>query len=507
MKNERQSSRAYLDWFSVDTGKRAAMARSRTLGQNLKELLANALDAGATEVAMSCDPTSERRRDRSGWRAFVVNCTDNGRGCPDPELLRTIGSSTSDLHPETRGRFGQGLIDFLAACDTAEIRTHHRRLVFEDTGCLISRVRNAEVGLSLDGILRHPGDGFPELAHYFQSIILPDGVDLTFNGERIAHRRIDRRIEDVKLQTVIYDPRQGRDRKFLRDTAVELVRQLTRMPMIYELGLPVDSDPWSLPFDINVLQKTPLDTERNMLPEAYKQTLVRSLIEHVSDLYEALMNEREEVPAEIKNDAQNAERLGQSAQERAVEITIGAERKNIARENPFDPDNDTEAEELKQRQGKKPVNTGSLPDGIRTLLQGTPTVAALHDELCKAHFQVGVLPPETERQVVCLRMYCELATAILETRVSCDRMMSDSIAAVWSAKSISLNIQVPHIWDDPLGEKSVALILHECAHHKASGHSLAFQDEVARLGGRLAGWVAENSAWWTKWRARLYEAG
>jgi len=184
---------------------------------------------------------------------------------------------------------------------------------------------------------------------------------------------------------------------------------------------------------------------------------------------------------------------------------VGVQRKNIARENPFDPDNDTEAEELRQRQQKKPVNTGSLPDGIRTLLKDTPTVAELHDELCKAHFQFGVLPPETERQYECLRMYAELATAILGTRVSCERVMSDSIAAVWCTGTLSLNINVPHIWDDPLGEQSLALILHECAHGKVSGHSLAFQDEIARLGGRLARWVAVHPQWWEGWRRKFYE--
>src|SRR5207244_3360179 len=118
--------------------------------------------------------------------------------------------------------------------------------------------------------------------------------------------------------------------------AVDLVSQATRAPMIYELGFPVDTAPWSLPYDINVLQKTPLDTERNLLPEAYKGLLIRTLIHHVSDLYASFMNDRSEVPLEIRNDGENAEQLKQSVQERAVEITLGAKRQDIARENPFD---------------------------------------------------------------------------------------------------------------------------------------------------------------------------
>ena len=126
-----------------------------------------------------------------------MTCNDNGRGCPDPEILRTIGSSTSDLHPETRGRFGQGLIDVIAACESTEIRTLRSRLVFDETGCVISTVRNAVAGMSIAGILRHPGDGFDELVDYFHSIIVPDDVELTFNGNRVARRTIMRRVDDV----------------------------------------------------------------------------------------------------------------------------------------------------------------------------------------------------------------------------------------------------------------------------------------------------------------------
>ena len=70
--------------------------------------------------------------------------------------------------------------------------------------------------------------------------------------------------------------------------------------------------------------------------------------------------------------------------------------------------------------------------------------------------------------------------------------MGGGFSATWRDGTITLNIDVAHLWDDPLGEESVGTILHECAHDKVSGHSISFQDEIAGLGARLAAWVAEN---------------
>ena len=102
-------------------------------------------------------------------------------------------------------------------------------------------------------------------------------------------------------------------------------------------------------------------------------------------------------------------------------------------------------------------------------------------------------------------MYAGLAGAILGRTVRCNRGQGNGFSATWRNGTITLNIDVSHLWDDPLGEASVGTILHECAHDKVSGHSISFQDEIAGLGARLAAWVAENPSWWQRWRTRLYD--
>jgi hypothetical protein len=492
----------HKDWFGVDIKKRAVRIRSHPLGHILKEALSNSLDAGATAVSIVCTPADGKRRDGDGLRAFEFTCTDNGRGCDDPEILRRVGSTTSDLHAETRGRFGQGLIDLIAVSESAEIRTLGHRLVFDKEGCRIAAVRNRVSGLALTLTLRHDGEGFGELDDYFTRVILPDGVALIFNGSEIGQRVPERLISGIRLSTVVYDPAQDRVRRCQRPTTVEIHPQHDGSPMIHELGIPVDAAPWQLPYDINVLQKTPLDTDRNMLPDKYRKALVGQLVGPMSSAYQELMKEGKAVPAELQQDPDNSAALSDDAKGEMIRTMTGAERDRVVRRNPFDKNDPDESGELEHK-GYKPVDTRTAPPGLKALLEDTPTVAKKHDEVCKVHLTNDPhFPAETERQRVCIAAYKVIAEALLGQTVCFDRIRGGAVAA-WKNGTIFLNIEVRHLWNDPLGADSIGTILHESAHATVSGHAVAFAEEVQRLGGKLAGWVGHNQQRWDELRDRL----
>ena len=494
-------------WFEVDIKKRAARVRSHALPHIIKEALSNSLDAKATTITISCKRADGKRRDGDGLRAFEVTCADNGAGSDEPEILRRIGSTTSDLHAEMRGRFGQGLIDIIAASECAEIRTLGHRLVFDGNGCRVTAVRNKVSGLSLTVTLRHGGEGFEGLGDYFRSVILPDGVTLTFNGTEIQPRVPERLISGIRLSTSVYDPATDRVRRCQRTTTVEVHPQHDGSPMIHELGIPVDVMPWQLPYDINILQKTPLDTDRDMLPDKYKAKLVSLLVNPMSADYDRLMKKSKAVPTELQQDEGNADNLSEVARNTMIYEMTGAEHENIVRRNPFDKNDPDESGELENK-GYKPVDMRTAPPGLKMLLEGTPSVAQKHDEVCKAHFDNDPdFPPETERQRLCIAAYKIIAESLLGQTVGFDRIRGGGAVAVWRDGVIFLNIDVDYLWDDPLGAESVGTILHECAHKGVSGHFVAFEKAVGRLGGKLAGWVGQNPQRWADLRDRLYGNG
>jgi hypothetical protein len=268
------------------------------------------------------------------------------------------------------------------------------------------------------------------------------------------------------------------------------------------MGIPVEEMPWDLPYDVDVGQKTPLDVDRAMLPAKYKEQLVTELVGPLSDLYATYCNTYDAVPREILESAENARRLPPEVQEDVVCAATGHSKSMIDRRNPLDKDDRSEAQEL-ENLGRHPVFLRSLPSGVRALLAEAPTVAATHDKLCKSHPKADPnFPPENPRQKACMIVFAEIARAILGRKVSFSRIQGGP-SATWSDGLISLNVDTECLWEDPLGEESLGIILHECAHAKVSGHNLEFTHEVQRLGGRLAGWVGRNPERWSLLKSSL----
>ena len=59
--------------------------------------------------------------------------------------------------------------------------------------------------------------------------------------------------------------------------------------------------------------------------------------------------------------------------------------------------------------------------------------------------------------------------------------------ATWSERDVlTLGIDTPWLWSDPLGEESLSTYVHEAAHHLNAHHSRDFHREVERLAGRAA---------------------
>lgn len=66
-------------------------------------------------------------------------------------------------------------------------------------------------------------------------------------------------------------------------------------------------------------------------------------------------------------------------------------------------------------------------------------------------------------------------------------LKSVNAIATWNQDDVlTLGLDTPWLWSDPLGEESLATLLHEAGHHQAAHHGRDFHKELETLAGRAA---------------------
>ena len=82
-------------------------------------------------------------------------------------------------------------------------------------------------------------------------------------------RRADYIIEG-RLTTEVYNPESHSWRKPRRKTLIELFETRdAEEPFIYEMGIPVAAAEWAVPYHANVLQRVPMNPNRDALASGY----------------------------------------------------------------------------------------------------------------------------------------------------------------------------------------------------------------------------------------------
>lgn len=258
-----------MQWFSVDRIGLSKVASRRALAAAVWELVSNSLDAPGTtrvDVALEPIPTSP----------FVtVRVTDDS---PDgfinlSHAWTLYAESARKGDAEKRGRFNLGEKLVLALCRRATIATTSGTVLFDDDGRHQSRAKR-EAGTEFSGEIRMTRDQLQEVWMELRKAIVPTGVDLHVNGERISHR-VPVKVVEATLATEIADA-EGFLRRSSRKTKVEIYKlDPGETAYLYELGIPVveTGDQWH----VNVLQKVPLNTDRDNVPPAFL-TAIRALV-------------------------------------------------------------------------------------------------------------------------------------------------------------------------------------------------------------------------------------
>src|SRR5262249_48611827 len=115
--------------------------------------------------------------------------------------------SVKRANPEQRGQFNIGEKLVLAVCEQASISTTKGTVVFDpDRGRIERPDQKRERGSVFQGRIRMTEGEYSQVCDYLRSLLLPDGITVTFNGDRLLPRKPVHTFT-ASLQTQVADER------------------------------------------------------------------------------------------------------------------------------------------------------------------------------------------------------------------------------------------------------------------------------------------------------------
>lgn len=452
----------------------------------IHELLQNAWDEpGVTKVVVK----AEMLAGRPVCRIYVED--DAPEGFQDLASIYTLFRDSKKAHdPTKRGRFELGEKMVAAVALRMEVittkgdiiiegdkRTHLRKKLQKGSGVLVDiRMTRAE---------------FDEVCDQVRSLIPPEDIPTTFNGEPLQIRKPLYTFETT-LQTIRADE-EGNLRPTARKAEVRVYEPLNgETPSVYEMGIPVvpTNDRWHY----DVQQRVPVNWERNNVPPSFLRMLRVEVINAMADHLD-----REEAHEPWVTEAIADERCDDAATKAIIDKRFG---KKAVIADPSDP----EGTKIAMAQGYTVVPGGALPKGawenVRSssaLLpagqvtpspkpydpEGKPENVKPRDQWTDDMWRIA-----TFAETLFTKLMGKQGTVYIVSEAMSSWGANFQKGGLMGGYQLCLNFgRLGRSWfaEPTRSERVLDLLLHEFAHLNVSDHlSDQFHREASRLGAKLA---------------------
>lgn len=263
-----------MNWFEVDKDGLAAILERRGKAFALAELVANAWDSGTDAVEIRLTPVA-------GSPTVHVEVEDWGEGFDDLASAYTMFAKSKRAgDADKRGRFCLGEKLVLAVCKTATITSVGGSIVFEDGKRRRSK-ESRQHGTLFAADVKMTRAEYEDAVAFLRRMIPP--VATVLDGVEIPRPDSVCRFS-TRLQTEIADA-DGNLRRTMRTCEVEVYESDDATGEILELGVPVVEV--DMPYRVNVLQKVPMNLDRDNVPPGFLKALQAEVLNNVHDRLDA----------------------------------------------------------------------------------------------------------------------------------------------------------------------------------------------------------------------------
>lgn len=476
-----------MGWFEVDKEGLAKLLRRRGMEFVLYELVQNAWDTEATDVRVTLDPIA------GVAAAELVVVDDDPDGFKDIAHAFTLfAESNRKGNAEQRGRFNLGEKLVLAVCDEATISTTTGTIEFAG-GERIRRRAKREHGSEFRARIRMTREEIRQVDHAATLLIPPvrnsrgDNRTTYYNGSLLMPR------SPLCEQTVTLPTElAGEDgvlRRTARKTAIRIYDRLPSEPArIYEMGIPVCETGDT--YDVEVMQKVPLNTDRDNVTAGYLKTVRVFVLNAVADRLRD-----EDANESWVQQASNDDRAKPEAVVTAMKRRFGDDLVD------YDP-RDREANSTATAHGATVVPSNAIGKIARAKMREAGALPMAGDRFPthgkeKAPSQL-LSEQDLSRGMCEVRRFTRAVSEALlgfEAKVEFLVAPEATVLAQYGRRTLSFNVgRLGRAWfEHGITWQVSSLVIHELAHEFEADHlSMRYTRAVCDLAAKLAHLVAHN---------------
>jgi hypothetical protein len=473
-------------WLDVDLSGLEKILGRRGKDFILYELIQNAWDEPCTQVTISL-PKPEREKTR-----LVVSDDSPNGFCDLNHAFTLFAESPKKDQPQKRGLFNAGEKFVLACCEEASILSTRGGILFGAKGRRRTK-RRTQRGTEFSGLLRLSVEEWTHICQRIPALIPP--ITTTFNGQLVPSRKPIHTFSYV-LPTVEADG-EGHVKRTTRAAEVRVYEPLPgETGTLYELGLPVveTDDKWH----VEVLQKIPVNLERDNVSPSYLQTVRVAVLNEMS----ALLTHEDASSTWVRQAAGDSRTLA-AAFNTVMDLRFGKSR---VTHDPSDP----EANLIATSQGYTVITSAALSSDEWTNVRrfGSSLPAGRVTPSPKPFSLVGeplkLLAPENKTAEHCRfeKLARILGQELLNRSITVTFAddLSWRFAGCYGKSELTVNIKAKsRDWftgpAPQLLENWIPFLIHEFAHDAVQGHlSDAYHRECCRLAGKLASFLFRKSS-------------